>query len=286
MCGLAGVGQNTVRSPPHILAEIGCAPIFFGNYSQRSNVMPVHDWTRVNDGIFHHFHYSWVLEIQRALRRGLLPKGYYVLAEQIGGDVGEPDVLTLQAAGTKSDPDGPLSGTATLTETPPIIQTRTRIPRDPYARLQRTVVIRHTSGDRIVAMIEILSRGNKSSRHAIRSFLDKAIAALNGGVHLLLIDVHPPGPRDPNGIHGALLNEIGTEEYVLDRERPLTTVAYTSGADLVDAFVNHFAVGEPIPEMPLFLTRENFIRVPLEAAYMAAWEDVPPQYQDILHASS
>ncbi len=25
--------------------------------------MPVHDWTRVSDGTFHDFHYSWVLEI-------------------------------------------------------------------------------------------------------------------------------------------------------------------------------------------------------------------------------
>ncbi len=209
--------------------------------------MPVHDWTRVSDGIFHHFHYSWALEIKRALKRGLLPERYYVMAEQIGGGGGEVD---------------------------------------PYARLQRTVVVRHTSGDRIVAMIEILSPGNKSSRHAIRSFLDKAVAALNGGVHLLLIDIHPPGPRDPNGIHGALLNEIGTEEYTLSRDQPLTAVAYTSGVDLVDAFVNHFAIGERLPEMPLFLTREHFIRVPLEATYLAAWEDVPSQYQEILQRSS
>lgn len=248
--------------------------------------MPVHDWTRVSDGTFHHFHYSWVLEILRALRRGLLPKGYYVMAEQIGGDVGEPDVLTLQTTATKPDPEDPLSGTATLTVTPPTVQTRMTIPRDPYARLQRTIVIRHTSGDRIVAMIEVLSPGNKSSRHAIRAFLDKAVAALDGGVHLLLVDVHPPGPRDSNGIHGALLNEIGTEEYVLGRERPLTAVAYISGTALVDAFVNHFAVGEPLPEMPLFLTRENFIRVPLETAYVSAWDDVPQQYQEILLASS
>jgi len=214
--------------------------------------MPVHDWTRVSDGIFHHFHYSWVLEIKRALKRGLLPQGYYVMAEQIGGEIVMPDVLTLQ---------------------------------NPYVRLQRTVVIRHTSDDCIVAMIEVLSRGNKSNRHAIRSFIDKSIAALNGGVHLLLVDVHPPGPRDPNGIHGALLNEIGTEEYVLGADRPLTSAAYVSGADLVDALVNHFAIGQPIPEMPLFLTTENYIRVPLEAAYIAAWEDVPPQYQQILLAS-
>jgi hypothetical protein len=248
--------------------------------------MPVHDWTRVSDGTFHDFHYSWVLEIKRALKRGLLPKGYYVMAEQIGGDIGEPDVLTLQTASANPAAEGPLPGTATLTETPPLVQARMSITRDPYARLQRTVVVRHTSGDRIVAMIEILSRGNKSSRHAIGAFLDKTVAALDSGIHLLLVDVHPPGPRDPNGIHAALVNEIGTEEYTLSRERPLTAVAYTSGVKLVDAFVNHLAVGEPIPEMPLFLTRENFIRVPLEATYMAAWDDVPPQYQEILHPSS
>jgi hypothetical protein len=151
--------------------------------------------------------------------------------------------------------------------------------------MQRTVVIRHTSDDRIVAMIEVLSPGNKPSRHAIRSFLDKAVAALDGGVHLLLVDVHhPPGPRDPHGIHGAVLNEIGTEDYVLDRARPLTVAAYMSGV-VIEAFVAHLAVGEPIPSMPLFLTTENYVRVPLEAAYMAAWEDVPPQYQEVLVAS-
>jgi hypothetical protein len=247
--------------------------------------MPVHDWTRVSDGTFHDFHYSWVLEIKRALMRGLLPEGYYVMTEKFGGDVGAPDVLTLQRADTNPESEGPLSGTATLTETPSVVQARTSIPRDSYARLQRTLVIRHTSNDRIVAMIEVLSRGNKSSRHGIRSFLDKAVAALDGGVHLLLVDVHPPGPRDPNGIHGAVLGEIGTEDYVLARERPLTAVAYAAGA-VVEVFVTHFALGQPIPEMPLFLTRENYVRVPLEASYMAAWQDVPSQYREVLLAPS
>ena len=245
--------------------------------------MPAHDWTRVSDGTFHDFHYSWVLEIKRALRRGLLPPGYYVMAEQVGGDLGAPDVLTLQAAGQNPESASGLAGTATLTESPPVVHARSTIARDAYARLQRTVVIRHTSDDRIVAMIEVISAGNKSSRHAIRSFLDKAVAALDGGVHLLLVDVHPPGPRDPNGIHGALLSEIGSEEYILATERPLTVVSYIGGP-VVEAFVEHFAVGEPIPMMPLFLTRENYVRVPLEAAYLAAWDDVPPQFQEVLLA--
>lgn len=245
--------------------------------------MPVHDWTRVSDGTFHDFHYSWVLEIKRGLMRGLLPQGYYVMAEQIGGDLGAPDVLTLQESKSKAASGGPLSGTMTLAESPPLVHARMTIERDAYARAQRTLVIRHTSNDRIVAMIEVLSAGNKSNRHALRSLLDKAVAALDGGVHLLLIDVHPPGPRDPNGIHGVIMNEIGTREYELGRERPLTAAAYIGGV-VVDAFVVHFSVGEPVPEMPLFLTRENYVRVPLEAAYLAAWQDIPRQYQEILEA--
>lgn len=193
--------------------------------------MPVHDWTRVSDATFHDFHYSWVLEIKRALKNGLLPPGYYVMAEH----------------------------------------------------LQRTLVIRHTSDDRIVAMIEILSRGNKSNRHAIRALLDKAVAALDAGIHLLLIDVHPPGPRDPHGIHGALLNEISAVDYVLENARSLTAAAYVGGA-VVEAFVKHFAVGDAVPQMPLFLTKENYVSVPLDSAYTSAWEDVPPQYQGVLAA--
>src|SRR5437588_12773719 len=119
--------------------------------------MPVHDWTRVSDGTIHDFHYSWVLEIKRALKRGLLPKGYYVMAEQFGGDLGAPDVLTLQTAGQNPDTDGSLSGTATLTESPPLVHARSTIARDTYARLQRNIVIRHTSDDQIVAMIEVMS---------------------------------------------------------------------------------------------------------------------------------
>lgn len=245
--------------------------------------MPMHDWTRVSDGTIQDFHYSWVLELKRALKRGLLPAGYYVMVEQFGGDFGAPDVLTLQTSESKAPSPPSLSGTATLTEKPPAVHVQTTIARDVYARLQRTLVIRQTSDDRIVALIEVLSRGNKSSRHALRSFVDKLIAALDTGIHLLLIDVHPPGPRDPQGIHGVLMNEIGIEDYALPEPHQLTTSAYVGGV-VVKAFVSHFTVAAPIPTMPLFLTAENYIDVPLEATYQAAWEDLAPQHQAALNA--
>ena len=68
--------------------------------------MPIHDWTRVDAGIFHHFHHGWIEEISRALNRGLLPPDHYALAEQIAGGLG-PDVLSLKgpAKGGGSGPE-------------------------------------------------------------------------------------------------------------------------------------------------------------------------------------
>ena len=37
--------------------------------------MPIHDWTRLPGGLFHHFHQDWSIEIARELNRGRLPQG-------------------------------------------------------------------------------------------------------------------------------------------------------------------------------------------------------------------
>ena len=43
--------------------------------------MPLHDWTRVPAGLFHHFHQFWAVEICRKLNRGRLPPGLSALVE-------------------------------------------------------------------------------------------------------------------------------------------------------------------------------------------------------------
>jgi hypothetical protein len=35
----------------------------------------LHDWTRVDAGIYHDFHVAWVPEIKKVLNGGLLPEG-------------------------------------------------------------------------------------------------------------------------------------------------------------------------------------------------------------------
>src|SRR2546421_3205236 len=78
--------------------------------------MPIHDWTRVDAGIFHAFHHDWITEISRALNRGLLPADYYALPEQIAGGLA-PDVLTLRRpAATGTTP--PASGVVLALQLP------------------------------------------------------------------------------------------------------------------------------------------------------------------------
>lgn len=213
--------------------------------------MPAHDWTRVDEGIFHDFHIGWVSQLARVLNTGLLPEPTYVLVARLDRDL-------------KPRPH-PVGAPAS------------------YAARRRTLVIHHERDHRVVALIEIVSPGNKSSRHAIRSFVDKALAALSRGIHRLLLDLHPPGPRDPNGVHGLIWEELTGETYQAPADKPLTLAAYAAGLEKT-ASVQPVAVGEELPEMPLFLTPDEYINVPLEPTYARAYEGVPRFYRRLLEA--
>jgi hypothetical protein len=101
------------------------------------------------------------------------------------------------------------------------------------------------------------------------------------GYHLLLVDLQPPGTRDPQGIHGALWDEIGDGSYVAPADKPLTLAAYSAGR-VKTAYVEPVAVGDVQPDMPLFLDPDSYVSLPLEATYQAAWRGVPRRWRSIL----
>src|SRR5262245_43886917 len=183
--------------------------------------MPVHDWTRVDAGIFHAFHHGWIEELARALNRGLLPEDYYALPEQQAAGFG-PDVLTLQSQPVSgSDASKAASGSATtMTQTRPRTQLFAETDAEFYRRKKSSIAVRHVSGDRIVAMLEVVSPGNKASRHALLAFVAKACELLEHRIHLLILDPFPPGPRDPNGIHAAIWEDVEDEPFVLPPNKP------------------------------------------------------------------
>jgi Protein of unknown function (DUF4058) len=247
--------------------------------------MPVHDWTRVTAGIFHDFHLSWIAEIKRTLNQGILPPAYYALAEQLTGGMG-PDVLTLCKPISVSLAGGEASakGGIAVAKSPPTARFHARAEVDLYAKKAKTVVIRHSSNHQVIAMIEIVSPGNKNGQTDLAAFVRKAEQALLAGIHLLIVDLFPPTPRDPEGIHRAIWGEGREGDFALPADKRLTCVSYV-GYPCVEVFLEPVAVGDKLPKMPLFLSPEMYVLVPLEDTYRSAWEAVPAIWREALTAA-
>lgn len=252
--------------------------------------MPMHDWTRVSTGTFHAFHNGWITHLQERLNEGVLPSPYYALGEQRVGDI-TPDILALRASedsfeersgGTASYDE---NGLVAVAVAPPRVQIAQKALDDLayYLSKQRTVVIRRVSGDRVVALIEIVSPANKHTRQTLEQFADKVIAALREGIHVLIIDPFPPTANDPDGIHGYIWHRLLAGSYHAPPEQPLTLVSYSADQPLW-AYVEPLHVADSLVAMPLFLTRGHYINVPLEETYQETWAGVPQRWQRVIEA--
>ena len=240
--------------------------------------MPIHDWTKVGPGTFHDFHYCWLHAIRRRLNRGVLPPGYRALAEQYvlspEGGGPEGDVVAFARPGTA--PPGRANGPATAPARPAARYVR-RSMAEMYAFKADHLAVQTENGT-VVAVIEVASPGNKRGRAALKTFADKAAGLLRSGVHLLVIDILPPGTLDPQGIHPVIWGDYDASPFSPPEGEPLTVASYQAGT-LATAYVEPTAVGQPVPPMPLFLDGAFYVTVPLEETYAAAWDDQVPEVQ-------
>jgi Protein of unknown function (DUF4058) len=249
--------------------------------------MALHDWTRVEGGISHDFHTVWIGAIRTALNDGVLPPGYYALAEQHAGRA-ITDVLTLHASPVPFEPLTlpPATGGTAVAEAPPRARRKLSVEPAALAR-RRSVAVRHVSGHRLVGLIEIVSPANKDRASHVEEFVAKAVSALEVGVHLLLVDLFSPGRYDPAGLHGAVLQRLDQshEPYNVPAGEPATLASYAAGP-VVDIYVEHVAVGAVLPDMALFLRPDRYVNVPLEPTYQAAYRGVPAFWREILEGGS
>lgn len=252
----------------------------------------MHDWTRVMAGIFHDFHHEWISTIRNALNDGRLPSDYYALAEQVAeGPV--PDVLTLERMTPDDDSredwsrSNEADGGLALAEHPPRAAYTLEGEQELYTQKANRVTVFHTSGDRVVAFIEIVSPGNKHSESSVRRFLDKMEQAIERSCHQLIIDPHPPTARDPRGLHARFwMERVGQPDSPgVTQDKPLSVAAYRTDT-VPTAYFTPFAVGEPIPDMPLFLDPDHYINVPLEETYQAAWRTMPQRWRRVIEGAS
>jgi hypothetical protein len=226
--------------------------------------MPIHDWARVDPNLYHHFHQRWTIAISDALNAGLLPPGFEALIEQHAAGH-EPDVLAVVAE-------------------PPKTRHTIAVKEDALAARANRVVVRHRLGE-VLCVIEIVSPGNKHSRLAFDTFVRKAVEFLKNGVHLSVVDPFPPTPRDPNGVPGAILGELG-EAFELTPDKPLTVAAYEAGDPVTGlattAYVEPVAVGDVLPDLPAYLEWGEHVPVPLESTYQVAWANSPPSMRELV----
>ena len=201
--------------------------------------MPIHNWSRVSDGMFHWFHQRWIGTIADWLNQGRLPEGFYAIGEVYANEV-EPDVLAVEdrppetgrANGHTSNGFG-----VALLESPPKTRFTWEAETESYLARKDLIAVRSVEG--------FWSRWSRSSRPAtsrarlaFANFCTKTIDFLDQGVHVLVIDLFPPTPRNPQGIHQAIWSEKYDGDFEFHADKPLTLASYraTTAGSVARAF--------------------------------------------------
>lgn len=242
--------------------------------------MPMHDWTRVPSGLFHDFHQTWSIYLKMALNDGLLPEGLSALVEQQVISRKTDDSIISEVLNNQHC-DADYTGGSVILDKP-----RTKYIQQSdsifYARKANRIVIRHHLG-KVVAIIEIVSPGNKDSTHSMTQFVNKITTALYDGVHVMIVDLFPPGKRDPEGLHQLFWQDMDEDDdkVVLTEPENRLLASYEAGSSYT-AYLETVGVGSVLPEMPLFIASGAHVVVPLETTYQEAWQDTPDSVRRLL----
>ena len=240
--------------------------------------MPMHDWSNEDPGVYHHFHDSWIMRLIDALNAGRLPTGHFAISDY-HVDGWALDVVTLLARSRPTE--GPASqGGVAVAERPPQVRTVLRAESEAgaYARRANRIAVKTKSGT-FVSIIEIVSPGNKDRPNSVNQFVSKVRDFLRRGIHVLFVDPIPLGKHDPDGLHAAVWSVWTDAPDDRPADKPLTAASYDAGNPFV-AYVEPIAVGDALPEMPLFLEPGVYIPCPLEESYTAAWNALPMQLRE------
>ncbi len=67
----------------------------------------------------------------------------------------------------------------------------------------------------------------------------------------------------------------------LPDDKRLTLASYSAGPPM-KAYIEPVAVGDPLPDMPVFLDADTYILAPLEITYDATWASCPEPMRDLI----
>ena len=240
--------------------------------------MPLRDHFRPpldNQSTWEGLHGQWPAVIVQQLRKQL-PPGYVAEPRVHSGSQVEIDVAAFEKDGLlHSAMNEDRGGVAMAVWAPsqPSVAVETTLPDyDEY----EVRIFDAQRGRHLVAAIEIVSPANKDRPEHRTIFVAKCAALLQKGVAVSIIDFVTV--RRSN-LYSELLTFIGhTDPTFGDSPPPLYAAScrWTLKRDrtILEAWSHELIVGQPLPTLPLWLSRDLVVPLNLESSYEQACNDL------------
>ena len=227
----------------------------------RSPVNDKHSWDEV--------HGFWPASIVREMY-DLLPAGFQGTPKIHLGSPAEVDVATYDNDSRESDSFSPHDNDGGVATLPAIAPTLT-VEADLSEQDQYEVLVYDVDrGRRLVAAIEIVSPSNKDRPESRETFVRKVAGLLQQDVCVSIVDLI--SIRQAN-LYAELLTLLGRMDPNLSLPAPhLYAVTLRSRKrpkrkTLLDAWFYPMTVGRALPTLPLWLTPDLRVMLPLETSY-------------------
>lgn len=212
-------------------------------------------------------HSTWASTIATQLNQDQLPEDYVAMPlVTIGGGV-QVDVGTFQTGEPQEQTNGGVATQIWAPPQPPLSAVVDFVYLDVY----EVRVMQQMGGPKLRSAIELVSPANKDRASHRRAFAIKCAGYLQQGVAVVIIDVVTE--RTAN-LHAELVDILGLTPCLAWRSSShLYAVAYrpTQSADAqrLEAWPEALTVGAALPTMPLWLSEELCLPLPLEESYRA-----------------
>lgn len=224
----------------------------------RSPVNDTHSWDEV--------HGQWPGEIVRTLR-GILPPGFRAGPNIHLGSPFEVDVSTYDLDTRETSYESSDGGTALATAPAPTLSVEADLSEQDVYEVQ---IYDTERGRRLVAAIELVSPSNKDRAETRDVFVGKVASLLQKGVCVSIVDLVTV--RLAN-LYAELMEMLGRNDPSLEPVPPhlyavtLRSRQPANRRSQLDVWFYPMSLGQPLPTLPIWLTPELRVLLPLETSY-------------------
>jgi hypothetical protein len=221
------------------------------------------------------FHTTWATAIADVLNDDLLPEGYFAEEQLHPAARVEIDVATFEERGT-AEPAGGVAVARSKVYSPP--EPTWVMPLSLIEGLE-LLVYSSEGGPTLVAAVELISPANKDRPESRRALATKCASYLHQGIGLIHVDVVTSRSAHlHNELMSLLTPDRGTSSGETTQHLPqgssLYAVAYRpirrESTDDLEIWPTALSVGEPLPELPLWIAPNLAVPVDLETTYQNA----------------